>query len=324
MLFCFYVNMKRYKLAVLWFWFGQFPAHVELLFRSVAANYDIDVLLFTDNSESSICPPPNICVYNTTLDALQGRIRRALLSTARLTLPYKICDYRPAFGEIFAKELEPYDFWGWGDLDVIWGNLSEFMPAHALERCVKIFQFGALSFVRNSAEMNGLFRHDGGLDWEDVMQSVEFRGFDETYGIHAKIEKAGFYRHYDSGRADIFPYLPRFTERVSKTSKGYLYSWTNGNTYRECWADGKLSQIPVSYVHFQKRNLPIITSRLSSIDSCFWITPNGFVNRPLFPTKSDFCSVYRIGLLTYARFAKYWASRLFTRIRGTSVRKSIG
>jgi hypothetical protein len=31
-----------------------------------------------------------------------------------------------AYGEIFANELHEYDFWGFSDIDLIWGNIRNF------------------------------------------------------------------------------------------------------------------------------------------------------------------------------------------------------
>lgn len=46
---------------------------------------------------------------------------------------YKICDIRPAFGVIWADEIKSFDFFGYGDLDVIYGNIRNFYTAEVLE-----------------------------------------------------------------------------------------------------------------------------------------------------------------------------------------------
>ena len=66
-----------------------------------------------------------------------------------LERPYKLCDFRPAFGEIFADELAGYDFWGHSDLDVIFGRIRDHLPAAAFE-ADKILFNGNFSLYRNS------------------------------------------------------------------------------------------------------------------------------------------------------------------------------
>jgi hypothetical protein len=47
---------------------------------------------------------------------------------------YKVCDYKPTFGLLFPELFErrirkhhtPYKFWGYGDIDLIWGNSNHF------------------------------------------------------------------------------------------------------------------------------------------------------------------------------------------------------
>ncbi len=41
--------------------------------------------------------------------------------------PYKLVDFRPAFGELFSEYLLQYDFWGHCDLDVIFGDIRAFV-----------------------------------------------------------------------------------------------------------------------------------------------------------------------------------------------------
>jgi len=42
------------------------------------------------------------------------------------TRAYKLCDIRPALGDIHPQEIEGYDYFGYGDIDVIYGNIRRF------------------------------------------------------------------------------------------------------------------------------------------------------------------------------------------------------
>ena len=47
--------------------------------------------------------------------------------------PYKLCDFKPAYGKIFEDYLEAYDFWVHCDLDIRWGDIRKFIPEKVLE-----------------------------------------------------------------------------------------------------------------------------------------------------------------------------------------------
>jgi hypothetical protein len=314
--------MKNNRLAVVWIWFGLPPSYFRLLFKTIESNKDIDVLLFSDHTDAWGVLPRNVHLHPTTLGALRTRIRLILHPGAKLSFAYKICDYRPMYGELFAEELADYEFWGWGDLDVMWGRIRDFLPDDILTSYDKLLQFGALSFVRNSKITNSLFRHAGGLDWREVVQSEAFRGFDETLGIYSIIESSGLPHFYKFNMADIMPYRPWFSERVGTLPNRFLYSIVDGHAFRESWSDGRLEQVPLSYIHFQKRLLPI-RGDSKAMRHSFWITPNGFIRRPDQPSLQDFTSACHIWPSTYMAFAKFWACRGIKRLVGTNTLKAV-
>ena len=47
--------------------------------------------------------------------------------------PYKICDLRLGWGTIFRDHVADYDFFGWGDIDVIYGDLRKFLTNDVLD-----------------------------------------------------------------------------------------------------------------------------------------------------------------------------------------------
>ncbi len=48
--------------------------------------------------------------------------------------PYKLCDLRPFYGYVHKDLLETYDFWGFGDLDLLWGDIKKFCADKILDR----------------------------------------------------------------------------------------------------------------------------------------------------------------------------------------------
>ena len=115
----------------------------------------------------------------------------------------KLCDYRPALGEMYAEEIEGFDFWGHTDLDCVYGNLWEYATDELLEGC-DIYSndpypnlCGPFSLWRNTESVNSLFRR--AENWRAIFEDPELHAFDET-GIAPTLAKSGLrveHRHYE-------------------------------------------------------------------------------------------------------------------------------
>src|SRR5829696_9046901 len=78
--------------------FGERPPYFPLVVRSMAANPDVSWLLLTDQPVPDA--PPNLALHLCEFDDLAKRIRGFFDFEVSLEQPYKLCDFRPAFGEI--------------------------------------------------------------------------------------------------------------------------------------------------------------------------------------------------------------------------------
>lgn len=125
---------KSKKLALVICYFGPLPAYADLFFRSVKANPTIDFILATDQLVKN--PPANLQVKYLTLADLREKFQKKLGFAIRLHAPYKICDYRPAFGWLLSDWLKDYRYWGHCDLDQVMGDLEKFCQ----KNCWKVRQ----------------------------------------------------------------------------------------------------------------------------------------------------------------------------------------
>jgi len=94
----------------------------------------------------------------------------------------KLCDFRPAFGDIFGITEMDLDFWGYCDLDIILGDLRHFLTDNVLNRCDVIsaasrFMAGPFSVFRNTKLVSNLYRRSKNI--EQVMTERQLLGFDE-------------------------------------------------------------------------------------------------------------------------------------------------
>jgi hypothetical protein len=95
----------------------------------------------------------------------------------------KLCDYRPAFGEMYAEEVKGFDFWGHTDLDCVYGKLWDYVSDDLLADA-DIYSndpapqmCGPFSLYR-TATASSIFRSHP--DWQAIFENPEHLAFDET------------------------------------------------------------------------------------------------------------------------------------------------
>ena len=204
------------KIAVILCYFGKLPENFSLFAESCRRNATIDFLLFTDDTPTHL--PENMHLHPTTFAALQRRVAGCFDFAITLHTPYKLCDYKPAYGEIFAPELSGYDFWGYGDMDLVFGDLRAYFTEDKLRKYDKFYAFGHLSLYRNTPENNAVYRQPVGMDYRKAFTTREIAVFDEINGISAKYKALGlpFYDRQDY--ADI----TKASDRLAITDVGKI------------------------------------------------------------------------------------------------------
>jgi hypothetical protein len=103
--------------------------------------------------------------------------------------PYKLCDLKPSYGIIFSEYLNGYDFWGYGDLDLVYGNIRKFITSDILKEYDIVsnhpdFITGHFCILRNTPFINELFMSGG--QYKNSFLKKKYVGFDEQ-SINIKI-----------------------------------------------------------------------------------------------------------------------------------------
>ncbi|MFT6463584.1 DUF6625 family protein [Halopseudomonas laoshanensis] len=112
-------------------YFGSWPFWMAFYLESCRRNPTVEWLFFTD------CGIPDNPPDNVRFIEMSYRAYCELVS-ARLGIdfyperPYKLCDIKPALGYIHADQLGEVDFWAFGDIDVIYGDLRGYFTAERL------------------------------------------------------------------------------------------------------------------------------------------------------------------------------------------------
>lgn len=160
-------------------YFGKLPSYFHFFLHSCSYNLAFDFIFFTD---LPVEEKENIKVKKLTLQELNSLASTKLGLKTNIIKPYKLCDFKPAYGKIFEDYLHDYTFWGSVDIDVILGKLSNFIGTEQLEGYdaysgVKQYLSGSLFLFRNSEKMNNLYTIS--KDYKTVFQSTDNFIFDE-------------------------------------------------------------------------------------------------------------------------------------------------
>ena len=178
-------------------WLGKLPEEFKYFARSCGSNKGFDWLIFTDQDRPSGCPD-NVKFFPLDKEEFEKLSGEKLGRDIELGMAYKLCDYKPLYGFIFAEFLTEYDYWGFCDLDVVFGNLEKFFGKLMQEEYEVIalggFEVeglhyrvsGPCSLVKNTPKMRESFYGIDGLEF--MLNSFDrYTNFDElTWSNHVR------------------------------------------------------------------------------------------------------------------------------------------
>ncbi len=269
------------KLVVIIPYFGSLPRIFKFWYQSALNNPTIDFLLFTD---TDITENQNIHVIKLTFKDMQKKIQDCFDFPIALNQAYKLCDFRPAYGFIFADYIKPYDFWGFGDIDLIYGNIRDFITDKVLNNYDLISGWGHLTFYKNNHECNTFFKKEiqGFQKYKDVFSTPKSCFFDEynhkgmgDLWKYLYPQKVWDIKPFDDIRV---PYLNFnfISEFHPEYSNNLIFEYENKNLYRIYTnINGETTKESTLYAHFQKRN---ILKFKTNNTSHYLIIPNSFIN----------------------------------------------
>lgn len=262
------------KTALINCYFGKLPNYFELWLQSCAANPLVDFILFTD-SEVQYTVPTNVSIHKTTFDNLIERIQSKFDFRVAITSPYKLTDFKPAYGYIFEDILKPYDYWGYCDLDLIFGNLISFIQKPMELGKEKIYRLGHLTIYKNIEKLNKLFQERGAaFTYRKVFSTPEFYSFDEHVGQMMIASRHNISQYYEEDMADISCRIKRMTASRHENYPFQVFYYEDGSVHRAYVKDGKVGVEEFAYIHIQKRKY-----QYDELHRRFYILSDRFVGK---------------------------------------------
>ena len=271
-------------------YFGTFPNYFQLFLNSCGRNETINWIIFTDN-DTEYKYPENVRRVSMSFSEIKEMIQKKFDFPICLNAPYKLCDYRPAYGLIFEDYTKEYDFWGYCDTDLLFGNLRKFLPDDLLVQYDKIGYLGHLAIYRNDEQMRTAFEKacQGCIRYKEVFSSEESCIFDEwNYpSIHHVLLSNGLKVNLWDKFFDVYPYDDQMRQVVQKITdtkpekrkeiisrKPMIALIQDGHVYSVKKIRGQFEKKEIAYIHFQKRDMSI---DIPSNEKEFVCLPDRFV-----------------------------------------------
>ena len=291
------------KIAVIVPYFGKYPEWIELFFYSCAMNKTIDFYFFTD-CELPENQEKNLFFKQISFADYCKDVSEKLQINFAPKSPYKLCDLKVFYGKIHEDILAGYDFWGFGDVDLLWGDIQKFYSNELLEK-YDVFSThadrisGHLALFRNTEYYRNLCFEI--KNWQQKLTDNKNYALDETEfsnliypkskiikKIYSKIIRKIFnWRdawviYYRIVPLWNFLFLPRKIYFKEQFTTPILYN--DGRTYKHdsdtwCYENGKIINAKNGkeyiYLHF------MIFKKNNFRDDHFWVENFYNVDKPL-------------------------------------------
>ena len=288
--------MEKNKIAIICPYFGKLPLNVKYTLESMKRNTFIDWIIFTDDNISNYSFT-NIKFIKYSFKEIEKLIYNKVGTVIKNV--YKLCDYKIVYGKIFEDYLKGYEFWGYCDLDMVFGDLDAYLNKNnLLSQYDKIFDLGHFSIIRNDEYLNKLYMHYN--NYKKILNSEYIYVLDESYPNHLSIneimenENFNLYRNRECFSDIKIRYRNFYTLENEKSKYTYFY-FNKGKLYKKSLTED--FQKEILYVHFQKRNFEEYQIE-ENFDS-FYITPKGFSIEE--NIKSKFYSGYSLRIKPYIK-----------------------
>ena len=234
--------MMPISIAFLICWQGNYPWYFPYFLHSCRYNPTIDFLIFTDNADAKLDLPSNVKIIPYLIEQFKADASKILGLKVAVESGYKLCDFKPAYGLIFSDWIKDYDFWGYCDVDVIFGNIRTFMTDELLNEYDIIsarhdYLTGCFALYRNNPYMRELFKQS--KDYQKVFTNPHNFCFDETNYAFEAFEKG---LHYSQIQTEVesMTHVVRRLQEENKLKAYFEFQIVEGFAGNLLWNKGQL------------------------------------------------------------------------------------
>lgn len=229
-------------IAILNCWYGPYPWYFPYFIHSCSYNPSIDFITITDNQELIHKKPENVKIIYKTLDAIKSTASKKFGFKVSIAYPYKLNDFKPAYGFIFSELIDGYDFWGHSDLDIIYGNIRTFLTNEMLYAYDFIslrhdYTTGCFCLYRNNKTMNTYFMRI--KHYKMILSNSKHYCFDECSFLWDELQAGKSILELPS-ETESFTHLMKAAELSNEIKVHFDFILMEGKTGRIMFDNGKI------------------------------------------------------------------------------------
>lgn len=235
-------NEKQNSIVILSCWYGSYPWYLPYFIHSCSFNPTVDFIIITDNKETILNKSQNVKIIHKTLDEIKAIAFEKLGFTVNIDYPYKLCDFKPAYGFLFSEITNGYDFWGQSDLDVIYGDIRGFIN----DKMLSTFDFislrhdyttGCFAIYRNNEKMNKFFMRS--KDYKLVFSNHKHYCFDECNFVWDELTAGKSIFDLET-EIESFTHLIKAAVMTKEINAHFDFILMEGKTGRVMFDEGKV------------------------------------------------------------------------------------
>ena len=267
------------KIVIIFPYFGTLPPQYKMWRASVLRNQTVDFMFFTD---ADVEPANNILVYKMQFEVFRQIVQKAFDFPIVLDRPYKLCEYKQAYGYILHNYIKNYDFWGFGDLDLVYGDIRAFLTDSILEYKF-LLGWGHLTLLRNDEDANTYFMKEvaGYQNYKDAFTTSRITFFDE-YGYKGCSDKWRDCRPDDCWLEWPFDNAskPKESYHFNSQTRGWkqvVFEHVDNKLFMVRFNNGQIEKKESLYAHFQHRGF---MKDYVCDYSHFLVTPRAIIDYP--------------------------------------------
>ena len=271
--------MSNKSIVILFPYFGKLPVQYKMWRESAIRNSTIDFMFFTD---ANVAPAENIIVHKMEFCDFKQIVQKAFDFPIVLNRPYKLCEYKQAYGHILKEYIKNYDFWGFGDLDLVYGNIRAFLTENILTHKF-LLGWGHLTLIHNDEDSNTYFmkKEKGYQNYQEAFTTTRITFFDE-FNHKGCSDKWRDLRPNDCWLQEPFDNISRPKEsfHFCSLNRGWqqvIFEHLEAKLFMLRYYNGKIEKRESLYAHFQHRNN--MKDRVTNYNH-FIVTPRAIIDYP--------------------------------------------
>ena len=267
------------SIVIIFPYFGTLPPQYHMWRASALYNPSIDFMFFTD---TDVQPADNIIVHKMSFVDFRQLVQKVFDFQIVLDRPYKLCEYKQAYGYILQEYIKNYDFWGFGDLDLVYGDIRAFLTEDVLKKKF-LLGWGHLTLLHNDNDTNSYFmkQENNYQSYKDAFTTTKITYFDE-FRHRGCSDKWRDCRNEDCWLEWPFDNIsfPKHSYHFNSMTRGWkqvIFEHIDNKLYMIRFNHGLLEKKEYLYAHFQHRGF--MKDRVTDY-SHFLVTPRSIIDFP--------------------------------------------